>query len=111
MQLLGARVAVAVLPEHGLDRATRRKRDLARLSAALRAHDDLSRRIDLVLSIAGIGERTAVALLVGMPELGSLSREQAASLAGRVGNGRTDAACRLMFYLRLVRPRWQGGMG
>lgn len=69
--------------ESDLARATlRRNRELARLSAALRAHDDLARRLDLVLSIAGIGERTAVALLVGMPELGSLSREQAASLAG-----------------------------
>lgn len=60
----------------------RRERELLRLLAALRAHCDIARRLDLVLSIPGIGERTAVALIVGMPELGSLSREQAASLAG-----------------------------
>jgi transposase len=69
--------------EGDLARATRRRQaELVRLAAALRAHDDIARRLDLVLSIPGIGERTAVALIVGMPELGSLSREEAASLAG-----------------------------
>jgi transposase len=38
--------------------------------------------LDLVQSVPGIGLRTAVALVVGMPELGSISREEAASLAG-----------------------------
>ena len=49
---------------------------------ALRAHDDLARRLDLVLSIPGLGERTAIALIVRMPELGRVSREEAAALAG-----------------------------
>jgi transposase len=35
-----------------------------------------------VLSVPGIGERTALALIIRMPELGRLSREQAAALAG-----------------------------
>ena len=39
-------------------------------------------RLALVLSIPGIGARTALALIVRMPELGQLSREQAAALAG-----------------------------
>jgi transposase len=60
----------------------RRADELARLGRALRAHDDLARRLALVSSIPGIGERTALALIVRMPELGSLSREQAAALAG-----------------------------
>jgi transposase len=54
-------------------------RDIAK---RLRAHDDLARRLDLVLSIPGIGERTALALLIRMPELGKVSREEAAALAG-----------------------------
>ena len=54
-------------------------RDIAK---RLRAHDDLARRLDLVLSIPGIGERTALALLIRMPELGRISREEAAALAG-----------------------------
>jgi transposase len=60
----------------------RRAAELARIARALREHDDLARRLDLVLSIPGIGERTALALIIRMPELGQLSREQAASLAG-----------------------------
>ena len=39
----------------------------------LRAHADLAKRLDLVLSIPGIGERTALALLIRMPELGQIS--------------------------------------
>jgi transposase len=54
-------------------------RDIAR---RLRAYDDLATRLDLVLSIPGIGERTALALIIRMPELGQVSREEAAALAG-----------------------------
>ena len=60
----------------------RRSAELSRIVAALRAHDDLGRRLDLVLSIPGLGERTAIALIVRMPELGRVSREEAAALAG-----------------------------
>jgi transposase len=60
----------------------RRAAELARIVTALRAHDDLAHRLDLVLSVPGIGERTAIALIVRMPELGRVSREQAAALAG-----------------------------
>jgi len=60
----------------------RRAAELARIAAALRAHHDLDRRLDLVLSVPGIGLRTAIALVIRMPELGRISREQAAALAG-----------------------------
>jgi transposase len=60
-------------------RKVARIRDLAK---RLRAHDDLAKRFELVLSIPGIGERTAIALLIRMPELGRISREEAAALAG-----------------------------
>jgi transposase len=61
---------------------TRRSAELLRIIMQLRAHDDLGRRLDLVLSIPGIGERTALALIIRMPELGRISREEAAALAG-----------------------------
>lgn len=61
---------------------TRRSAELAKIIGRLREHDDLARRLDLVLSVPGIGERTALALLIRMPELGHVSREQAAALAG-----------------------------
>jgi len=60
----------------------RRNAELARILGRLREHDDLARRLDLVLSVPGIGERTALALIVRMPELGRISREQVAALAG-----------------------------
>jgi transposase len=60
----------------------RRAAELKRLAAELRAHADLAQRFDLVLSIPGIAERTALALVLRMPELGQVSREEAASLAG-----------------------------
>lgn len=60
----------------------RTKAELARIVNALRRFDDLAQRFDLVLSVPGIGVRTTVAIVVRMPELGRVSREQAAALAG-----------------------------
>ena len=60
----------------------RRLAELRRIAQELRRHDDLSRRLALVQSVPGIGERTALALLLHMPELGQLTREEAAALAG-----------------------------
>lgn len=60
----------------------RRAAELLRIAGGLRAHDDLARRLDLVLSVPGIGERTGLALIIRMPELGRVSREEAAALAG-----------------------------
>jgi len=60
----------------------RRAAEMARIAKALRDHEDLARRLELVLSIPGIGERTALAIVVRMPELGRISREEAAALAG-----------------------------
>jgi len=60
----------------------RRARLIARLHVMIAAHDDLARRHDLLLSIDGIGDRTALAMLIRLPELGHITREQAASLAG-----------------------------
>jgi transposase len=60
----------------------RRVEQIRYLARRLRAHGDLARRFELVLSVPGIGERTALALLIRMPELGRVSREEAAALAG-----------------------------
>lgn len=60
----------------------RRANTIVKLLAALRRHDDLATRLSLVLSVEGIGPRTAIALLIRMPELGRLSRGEAAALAG-----------------------------
>jgi transposase len=60
----------------------RRLTELRLLARQLRAHPDLAVRFDLVLSVPGIGERTAIALVIRMPELGRISREEATALAG-----------------------------
>lgn len=60
----------------------RKREEIRLLLKALRAHADLAHKIELLVSIEGIGERTALALVVRMPELGTLSREEAACLIG-----------------------------
>jgi transposase len=64
---------------------TRRSTEIKRLITVVRKYADLTKRFELVLSVPAVGERTALALLIRMPELGQVSREQAASLAGLTG--------------------------
>jgi len=58
------------------------RKELAALLAAIRRHADLAARLALIGSVAGVGEKTAVAILLRMPEIGRVTREQAAALAG-----------------------------
>ncbi len=60
----------------------RRLAQIRLIAKQIRSHRDLAARLDLVLSVPGIGERTALALIIRMPELGQISREEAAALAG-----------------------------
>ena len=60
----------------------RQKAELKTLVASIRKHPDLAKRLDLINSVDGIGLPTAVAILVRMPEIGQITREQAAALAG-----------------------------
>jgi transposase len=55
---------------------------LKELEAAIRQHRDLAERLDLINSVDGVGIKTAVAILVRMPEIGCVTREQAAALSG-----------------------------
>lgn len=67
----------------------------ARIVALVDEAAPLRRRIAVMRSIKGIGEKTAIALQAGMPELGALDRKAAASLAGCApharDSGRTKA--------------------
>jgi transposase len=56
--------------------------ELNQMLADIRAHHDLSERLDLIASIEGIGLPTAAAILIRMPEIGRITREQAAALMG-----------------------------
>jgi transposase len=62
--------------------AKREKTEVKALVDLVREHHDLADRLELISSIDGIGLKTAVAILVRMPELGRITREQAAALAG-----------------------------
>lgn len=56
--------------------------ELALLAKAILAQQDLAGRLQLIESVEGVGRRTAITLAILMPELGDISREAAASLAG-----------------------------
>jgi transposase len=56
--------------------------ELKQLVATIRQHPDLAERLDLIVSVEGVGLRTAVAILARMPEIGRITREQAAALVG-----------------------------
>jgi len=62
------------------------ERQIAAIDAALRAlcraDPDLKARFDILVSIPAIGEATALAMLIEMPELGSIENKCVASLAG-----------------------------
>jgi transposase len=60
----------------------RRAAELRKLEARLRQDRRLGERLDLLLSIPCVAERTALSLLIRMPELGTMTRQQAARLAG-----------------------------
>jgi transposase len=59
-----------------------RRAEFKALVAAIRKHRDLAARLDLIYSVGGSGMPTAVSILVRMPEIGQITREQAAALAG-----------------------------
>jgi len=54
----------------------------AHIDALLQAHPDCQQKVERLRQVNGVGKITAVALLAAMPELGTLSRRQSASLAG-----------------------------
>jgi transposase len=58
------------------------KAQTALLEQEIRQHDDLARRLDLIESVGGIGMKTALLILVRIPEIGRLSREEVAALVG-----------------------------
>lgn len=58
------------------------RHELKSIVGKVAVHADLRKKLNLIQSVQGIGKRTALAILIRMPEIGTLSREQAASLAG-----------------------------
>lgn len=76
----------ALLKRQAAQRLAQIERQIAAIDAALRtflaADPALKARFDILVSIPGVGETTALIMLVEMPELGTLEHPCAASLAG-----------------------------
>jgi transposase len=60
----------------------RRDAELVLLQVVVCTHDDLARRLELIASVDGIGMRTALTLVILLPELGKVGREQISALVG-----------------------------
>jgi transposase len=58
------------------------KLELAALKKQVQAHPDLDRSLKLLLSIAGIGDYSALVLIIRLPELAHLDPAQIAALVG-----------------------------
>jgi transposase len=75
-----------LLKRQAAQRLAQIERQIAAIDTALRIHltEDpvLQARFDILVSIPGVGEPTALIMLVEMPELGTLDHRCAASLAG-----------------------------
>ncbi len=76
----------------------------------LEQNSDWKQKAEILTSVPGVGDITAITLLADLPELGQLSREQIAALAGlapyahdsgtmtgvrAIGGGRTEVRCAL----------------
>lgn len=54
----------------------------AEMTTLIRSEEDLSRRFDILTSIPGVAARSAFALIIDMPELGTLDGQAAGALSG-----------------------------
>lgn len=82
----GKVLTLSLLKRQNVQRLDQIERQIAAIEAAMRdivqADADLAARFAILISIPGVSAITAFALLVEMPELGTLEAGEAASLAG-----------------------------
>jgi transposase len=81
-----ATVSHALIKQQLEKRIRQIESDIAKVDAAMlelaRQDQHMSERLDILISIPGIGMITALMILVDMPETGTLDNKQVASLAG-----------------------------
>ena len=81
-----ASVTVPLLQRQSKQRLRQIARDIAQIDAGLSQQagkdDAMAERMDILVSIPGVGKLTAITMLVDMPDLGTLDARQAAALAG-----------------------------
>lgn len=60
----------------------RREREIERLRATVAADAHLARKLELIDSVKGVGLRTALSICIRMPQIGSMTREEAGAMPG-----------------------------
>jgi len=79
-------ISLPILKRHNAEQLRQIQRQMAAIEkeimALIKADPDLARRFDILASIPGVSALTAFALIIDMPELGTLGQGQAACLAG-----------------------------
>ena len=79
-------LTLTILKRHNTEQLRQIERQMAAIEAEImaliKANHDLAHRFDILVSIPGVSAITAFALIIDMPELGTLENRQAASLAG-----------------------------
>ena len=94
----------ALLKRQAAERLRQIARQIALIDAALHARltadPALKARVDILVSIPGVGEATALAMLIEMPELGAIEHKCAASLAGLAPMARDSGQHRGKRFIR-----------
>ncbi len=89
-------LTLAVLKRHNTEQFRQVERQMIAIEKAImlliKDDPDLAGRFDILVSIPGVSAVTAFALLIDMPELGTLDQGQAASLAGLAPVARQSGA-------------------
>jgi transposase len=79
-------LTLPILKRHNAEQLRQIERQIGaietEITARIKADPELAHRFDILVSIPGVSTITAFALIIGMPELGTLENAQAASLAG-----------------------------
>jgi transposase len=89
-------LTLTVLKRHNTEQLRQIERQMIAIEKAImlliKDNPDLAGRFDILVSIPGVSAVTAFALLIDMPELGTLDQGQAASLAGLAPVARQSGA-------------------
>ena len=92
----GKTLTIALLKQHNSRRLDRIKSEIADIDRAIQAligsDCALKHRLEVLISIPGISKITAFAMLIEMPELGTLDEKAVASLAGLAPVARQSGA-------------------
>jgi len=93
-----------LLKRQAAERLRQIDKQIAAIDAALRglsaADPVLKTRFDILMSIPGVGEVTAIAIIAQMPELGAIENKAAASLAGLAPIARDSGHSRGKRFIR-----------